>query len=84
MSEEIVNGGLPHFSRMLFMAFRMVGCPIILASSLRLLGNSNMDIPMSMVRIPWPGRNNIRKPAKRKIAPTIFLRRWPNTRSTGW
>ena len=32
-------------------------------------GKSSIVTPINMVRMPWPGRNNIKKPANRKMAP---------------
>ena len=36
-------------------------------------GNERRRMPSSIVRIPWPGRKSITRPATRRKAPTIFF-----------
>ncbi|MEK7772409.1 MAG: hypothetical protein AAB703_06090, partial [Pseudomonadota bacterium] len=55
-----INGDLLNLCRIRLIAFNIAGCPMILASSLRLLGKSMNEIPISMVSTPCPGKKSIR------------------------
>ena len=74
-----MSGGLSNLARMALIVLSTVDCPTILASTRRFPGNSINERPINIVSTPCPGRNNMRKPANRKIAPTTFFTMCPIT-----
>ncbi len=83
-SPATMSGGFSNFARSLLIASRTDGWPISLRSSRRLPGKSSMEMPISIVRIPCPGKKSMAKPAKRNTTPITFLTTWPTIWRTGW